>query len=473
MDNFDVEVAQVVTIGGGLGSFALIDRLRIAGVASHEIRVVSTTTDPTLRFAELCRWSGMLPGDRLRSDSSARMDNIWGFPGYAAAEAAEQRSARPLLRTMLEPLWAEPYAPTLQLLLDGVRREAERIRWTEMVTHGEAYRVTALPSGDYLVLVHREGQPDLAIQTGWVHLALGSPGPVVSDAVTAYREQHDTDRVAHTYEPHEEVYQGLRRRGGDVLVRGSGIASSRVLERIIDDRDRSGREVHIWQLFETYHAAPTGPITRRHDAGHGYHYQTDSFPKAAFGGQIRDEIRRLDEPDRLEQIQRLGAPSTPYRSRWARQLRRGRAQGWYDAVVGELDEVRPRAAGLTASILLANRERLDLDVDSVIDATDTCTAAERHPLVRGLVEEELAQLNALGGLRVDEDFVVNRSVAGGIVASGMTAAGAPLAPVDSFLGLQSAALSIARTLAESGIGEPLTPLRSLRSWWHWMEGAAV
>lgn len=472
MDDLDVKTAQVVTIGGGLGSFALVDRLRIVGVATSDLVVVSTTADPTAHFAELCRSSGMLQGDRLRSDSSARMDNIWGFPGYAATEAHQRHNPMPVLRTMLEPV-AAPYTPTVGLLVDGVRREAERIGWGSMVATGEAYRITALPDGDYLVLVRREGRRDLAIQTRWVHLALGSTGPRLPEVAETFRRRYGTARVAHVYEPHEEIYQALRRCDGNVLVRGSGIESSRVLSRIIEDRDRTGRDVHVWQLFDTYHAAPSGPITERQDAGHGFRYQRDAFPKAAYAGQIRDRIRGLDEPERIDLVEHLGGPSTPYRSHWAEQLRRGRSEGWYDAVVGEIAELKPLKGGVTATVRLGTGERLDIAVDHVIDATGLDTTAEHHQLVRDLVDEGLGELNELGCLRVDESFCVSRSGSGGIVASGMTAQGAPLAPVDSFLGLQSSAFSIAGTLADAGIGHPLTALRSLRSWWSWMEGAPL
>lgn len=284
----DVTSAQVVTIGGGLGSFALVDRLRMAGVGPSDLVVVSTSAEPTARFSELCRSAGLCQSDRLRSDSAARMDNIWGFPGYAATEARRRRNPMPVLQTVLDPV-VQPYTPTVGLLVDGVKREAERVGWKGMVTTGMAYRVTELSGGGYLVLVRREGRRDLAIQSRWVHLALGY-----------------------------------------LLVRSSGI-----------------------------------------------------------------------------------------------------------------------------------------------DATGLDTTAEHHELVRALVDEGLGELNELGCLRVDDDFCVSRSVSGGILASGMTATGAPLAPMDSFLGLQSAALSISHTLAESGVGQPLTPLRSLRSWWHWMKGTSL
>lgn len=465
----DVTSAQVVTIGGGLGSFALVDRLRMAGVAASDLVVVSTSAEPTARFGELCRSAGLGRSDRLRSDSAARMDNIWGFPGYAATEARRRRNPMPVLRTMLDPV-AQPYTPTVGLLVDGVRREAERVGWSDMVATGEAYRVTELAGGGYLVHVRRKGRRDLAVQTRWVHLALGSAGPRLPEIARRYREvqreQHGSDRVVHAYEPHEDVHRMLRRSGGNVLVRGSGIEASRVLGRLIEDRDRTGRDVHIWQVFDTYH-----------EAGHGFRHQRDRFPLAAHGGQVHDKVRRLDEPERIELIRRLGEPSTPYRPTWAEQLRRGRAEGWYDAVVGEIVDLGPREDRaqdwIVATIQLGTGERLDLAVDYVIDATGLDSSAEHHELVRDLVDEGLGELNELGGLRVDDDFCVSRSGSGGILASGMTATGAPLAPVDSFLGLQSAALSISHTLADSGVGQPLTPLRSLRSWWHWMKGTSL
>jgi hypothetical protein len=463
--DLEVRTAQIVTIGGGLGSFALVDRLRIAGVAESDIVVVGASAEPAARFAELCRAAGLRPSDRLRSDSSARMDNLWGFPGYAASEARRRRNPTLVLRTLLEPV-TQPYTPTVGHLVDGVNREAKRVGWSDMLATGEAYRVTEFLGGGYVVLVRRVGRPDLAIQTRWVHLALGSAGPRLPQVAERHRARHGSDRVVHAYEPHEKIHRALCRHGGNVLVRGSGIESSRVLARLVEDRDRTGRDVHIWQLFDTYD-----------ERGQGFRHRRDRFPMAAYGGQVRDQVRQLDEPERIELVQRLGAPSTPYRPDWAEQLRRGRAEGWYDAVVGEISDLEPTPdgvrEGVTATILLGTGERLDLAADYVIDATELDSAAEQHALVRDLVNEGLGELNVLGCLRVDDDFCVSRSAHGGIVASGVTATGAPLAPVDSFLGLQSAALTISHTLADSGVGQPLTPLRSLRSWWHWMKGTSL
>jgi hypothetical protein len=55
-------------------------------------------------------------------------------------------------------------------------------------------------------------------------------------------------------------------------------------------------------------------------------------------------------------------------------------------------------------------------------------------------------------------------------ASGAMTLGGPYAPVDSFLGLQYAALTIADDLAKIGFAERIGPWRSLRHWWRWAKG---
>lgn len=475
----DLEVQQVpiVSIGGGLGSFALVDRLRIGGVAADDIRVVSPHRLPDQAFADACRNSGMGPRDRLRSDSAARIDNLWGFPGYAARESKAAKNPGAILRSLVEPVLAQPYAPTVGLVRHAIEEESLRIGWDAMNVRGEALRVLRHPDGGYVVLVRRRGGgPDLALECDYVHLAVGPAGPQLTPEAIRFRQQHpDPQRVVHAYEQHSEVYHRLAEHGGSVLVRGSGIAASRVLQRLIDDRGRSGQDVHVWQLFRHYYDAPSGPISRRRDGGCGFHYQPYNFPKAAFGGQLRDTVRRLDEPERIELIGELGATSTPYRTEWATQLREGRAEGWYDALAGEVEEFRALDDKVGVRIRLANKETYHLGVDFVIDATGMDQTAVDHPLVNDLVHQGIAEVNRLGCLRVGEDFVVAGSEqhSGAIFASGMTARGGPLAPVDSFLGLQSAALDIADVLAARGLGARLTPLRSVQQWWKWMGGKSL
>src|SRR3989442_8730777 len=74
--------SPLVSVGGGLGSFALVDFLRIAGVGCDAITVLGGFEEPHAVYRQLCRYSQIADCDPLRSDSMSRIDNIWGFPGY-------------------------------------------------------------------------------------------------------------------------------------------------------------------------------------------------------------------------------------------------------------------------------------------------------------------------------------------------------------------------------------------------------
>lgn len=460
-----IEDVALVSIGGGLGSFALVDRLRLGGAAADDIRVVTPHLKPDQVFSAACRASGLASEDELRSDSAARIDNPWGFPGYALEEAWRSKRIGPLARVLFEPVLCEPYTPTVALMQKGIARETQRIGWTSMVAQGTAERVIKRAGGGYFVVRRARGDRRAVYRCHNVHLALGAAGPQITPEAAVFRDQSTHgDQVVHVYEPHEHVYQDLVSQGGSVLVRGAGIAASRVLERLIEDRDASGRNVHIWHLFRHYD-----------DSGHGFSYQPFDFPKAAFSGQLRDTTSRLPEAERIDLIRELGSTSTPYRKTWATQLRRGREEGWYDAVVGEVSTFRSHQGRVDTHVRLGNGEDLKIPVNYVIDATGLDMATQHHPLVADLVAHTGASVNALAGLRVDDDFAVVGCDSGGgrVFATGMTARGARLAPVDSFAGLQSAALTIADRLAEQGLGGRLTPARSATAWLKWMGGRSL
>lgn len=465
----------VVLIGGGLGSFALADRLRIGGIAAEDICVVSTNLWPDESMAQTCEAIGMRPQDLLRSDSSSRIDNLWGFPSYAVSEAVKRRRLAPLLRVLGEPVVCEPYAPNLAIVRAAVRREAERIGWSGMVLRGRAEQIVANPEGGYLIRVQTPSGTRI-VHGHHLHLALGSSGPKVPEETRAYRDQTGrTDRIVHAFEPHEHLYADLVRRGGDVLVRGAGTTSARVLQRLIDDRDASGQPVQIMQQFRDYKDTATHRGRSGVEAAWGFQHQTYDYPKAAYGGPISDDISALPEDERHQRIAELSFASTPYRSTWARQLRRGRTDGWYRAVAGQVAAFGPRHDGVRVVFALEDGRTHEASFDYVIDCTGGEAIASRHPLIGELLSRGLGSLNRLDGLRIDQDYTVLGADSGDgrIYASGSLVRGAAFAPVDSFLGLQESARRIADHLADRGIGKHLTASRSTAAWWRWVRGTAA
>ena len=83
-----------VTVGGGIGSLVTVDYLRIAGVATNRIRVLSDIDYPWQTYEYLTQVSQIPRPERIRSDSASRPDNIWGFPSSALAEAIHDKTLK-------------------------------------------------------------------------------------------------------------------------------------------------------------------------------------------------------------------------------------------------------------------------------------------------------------------------------------------------------------------------------------------
>jgi hypothetical protein len=460
----------LVTIGGGLGSFALVDVLRVAGVPAEKIRVISPSREPDANFLRRCRTSGLTDTDRLRSDSSARIDNPWGFPGYALQQACRTRRVRPLLQVLTEPVLSEYYTPTVGQVHSGLRREADRIRWDSMVVDGVATEIRREDDGGYVVTVEPLTGPPLAYRSRFVHLAPGYAGPRLTAETRRFRDHNPSnDRLVHAYEPHEHVYATLAGRSGTVLVRGAGIAASRILQRLAEDRRTTGNDIRVWHLARHPRSRDPRPARLAKYDGTAFVCQAFNFPKAAFGGQLRDRTLRLPDAERAEEIRLLGGTSTPHRRLWARQLRRGLAEGWYRPITGEMTDLVPTESGIAAYVRPPDSATVILRADFVIDATGLDPDIHRHPILASL-DDLGVTTNQLGGLAIGPDFDVQGadSGTGRVYASGVIIAGGHLAPADSFAGLQLAALAIADSLTRHGLGEPLRFSRSVAQWWRWM-----
>ncbi len=470
--------APLVSVGGGLGSFALVDQLRICGLGTESLRVLSPLSTPWESFAYLTRVSQVSPADRLRSDSSACPDNLWGFPSYAVREAAQADSVRgvlePLWQVLTEPLLGEHYTPRLGQVLDSLARESRRIRYPEMVAPGQVRMVRRRESGGYFTLLTPpEGASAarrVAFRSAYVHLAVGYAGLKFLPDLAAYREAtRNASRVVNAYEPHEHVYDQLRRRPGTVMVRGSGIVASRVLQRLIDERNAHGLQTRIVHLFANFVSGPQGPRFMRRRGGDGFAYQAFDDPKSVWGGQLRDRARATEGAGRAEFYDSLGGTSTQYRKQWHNQLAAARQQGWYATIVGEVDALEPGADDLITARIQTGDSVLMTEASFVIDCTGLESDITEQRILADLMQHTEASRNPLGRLDVEPSFEVRgtRSGKGRLYASGAATHGGYLPGVDTFLGLQIAAQEIADDLAAEGFCRRLGGLGSLREWWRW------
>jgi hypothetical protein len=467
--------APFVSIGGGPASFTLVDMLRSNAVPAAQIRVVSPRPSPVDGFRYLARSSQIADHDRLRSDSSARLDNIWGFPGYALEEALARRTLRPLWKVFAEPVGSEYFTPMSGHVYAGAAREAARIDWTEMAVSGRAEMVRPRSGGGFFTVVTSDDQSHSLVRSRYVHLGLGYPAVRLVADLARYRASHqDSFSAVSAYEPHEHVYRLLACAGGTVLVRGAGITASRVIQRLIDERDASGADIRILHLVRRAGAACSARPRGRATA-HAFDYQTFNFPKGAAGGQLAQRIHDLPERERLATLAALGGTTSPRRRAWQRQIRRATAGGYYRLLVGTVTEIDGLPEfGLRIAVTDAESREIGptVDADAMIDCAGMRGDAADHPLLADLLHHGLARTNAVGRIEVDDHFEVRqaRNGAGRLYATGAMTLGARIGPVDSFWGLVQAALCVCDDLATQDFCARMGVRRSVTGWWKWLTG---
>ena len=479
-----------LTIGGGLGSFAWVDHLRVYGAQADQVQALGPEPSPYAQFARLCRNSQIPLHERLRSNSDACPDNLWGWPGYAVRECWSSlrrgdlhNAASVLWQVFGEPTLAETYTPRAGAVFAAIDREAARIGWADIWKRGYAHALRKTDDGRYVVAYSQSGQPerpiDRLIVARHVHVALGHTGMRILPEVQEYRARtSDRKRLVNAYEPHDHVYGHVRKHGGVVVVRGRGIVASRIIQLLGEARAHND-DVTILHLLQSPLAAGQryGNVQRR--TAHHWEFQVFNWPKACWGGEFRALLEQSDEREHAQLLRAWGGTTTAERAEWIAIIDRGSREGWYQIRFGAIGHVEPNPDGTLTIVIRGHgalHERTALCADFVIDCTGLEEELANHPLLSDLLAHYQLEHNTYGRLRIDGTFEVlgmaNR--AGRVFASGTSTFGGPFAPVDSFLGLQYAAWRSTEALV--ALGAPglrtLTGLRSLRQWLAWAQGRA-
>jgi len=464
----------LVSVGGGIGSFVTVDYLRIAGVSTDRIKVLTNLDFAWQTYEYLTRVSQIPKPERIRSDSASRPDNIWGFPSYALAEAVSEGTFAPLWQVLVEPIFADYYTPKAGRVFAGLERESKRIGWNQMVVKGQVRMVRKRQGGGYfIILTPMAGSTStkrLAYRAEFVHLAVGYPGLKFLAELQDFRTKHqDFHHVVSAYELHEHVYEAARTKHLVVMLRGGGIVASRVLQRLMDDRERHGLTTEIVHLFRTYITSSHGPNAwNRRKGADGFAYQGFNYPKSVWGGQLKARMRRLEGADRATAYKLMGGTNTPYRRRWQAQMKQGRHAGWYRTMAGTVDEMRLEN-GKIVSCVKTPAGMVEVAADFVIDCTGLEADIAEHRVLADLLQHSGAGRNPVGRLDVERTFELRGSASGpGVMyASGATTLGGYFPGVDTFLGLQVAAQEIVDDLARRGFCRRIGTFRSIRQWLRW------
>jgi pSer/pThr/pTyr-binding forkhead associated (FHA) protein len=479
----EVVVTDALCLGSGLGSFVFVDALRNGGIKPDRIVVLGNEPTPFSRYQRLCRNSQIPPHERLRSNSDSCPDNQWGFPGYAVREMWGNLR-RGDIRTTASVLWsifgesaiADTYTPRSGDVFKNVEKEAARIGWSTMLRFGRIRTIRKTEEGRILALASAgDGQSRhrFAVSAPVVHLSLGYPAIQLLPDLAEYRERSgDRGGVVNAYEAHDHVYEHLRSKGGTVVLRGRGIVASRVLQRLYEDR-RLNPNINVVHLHRSRlkEGRKYGRSQRKVDGE--FEFQAFNWPKGCWTGPQRFTLESAAPEERKRLLDLWGGTTTANRRDWRRIVAEGLRDGWYRqeyGVVSSVDRVDGRVH-TRISNSLAGGGVLDLAADFVIDCTGLVASPERAPVLDDLIGTYGVARNPIGRFAVSNDFelVEMRHGAARMFAAGATTLGGPFATVDSFLGLQYAAVRATHALADGSLPglRRMNWLRSLRQWSRW------
>ena len=479
-----VDEIDYATVGAGLGSFVWVDLLRIYGVKSQQITALGMEEQPYARYKRLCLNSQIPLHERLRSNSDSCPDNIWGWPSYALREVwhdfskgqVNNQTFKYLWQVFSEPTFADTYTPRAGNVFDSIDRETARIGWQQMFRYARVRAIRQTADGRYAIAYSREGPHNYAFLIARnVHLATGYPAIQFLPDLQAYREQtQDFLSVVNAYEDHHHVYEHLERHGGTVLIRGRGIVASRIVQRINEARQHN-QNIALLHLMRS--PKPQGNKfgkSQRQVENH-YEFQPFNWPKATWGGELKAVLEKADPQTRPSLLADWGGTTTADRGDWKRIVQEGINQGWYQITFGEVEKVE-RDPNNNSTVTYIQEKgmkgQMRLEADFIIDATGLDAKVKTNPLLDDLVTHYNLPLNHLGRLVVSQEFelVEMRNQKGRMYAVGATTLGNSYAPVDSFLGLQYAALRSVDSLssAKSPGLHRLNAVSSLGQWLKWV-----
>jgi hypothetical protein len=210
----------------------------------------------------------------------------------------------------------------------------------------------------------------------------------------------------------------------------------------------------------------------RRKGDHGWAYQGFNYPKSVWGGQLKAQMRKLDGDERAKLYDLMGGTNTPRRRVWQKQMRDGRAGGYYHDMQGTVDKVEPGPNGKVISHVTSKKNNTQqvIEADFIIDCTGLEADISEHRVLNDLLQKTGAYRNPKGRLEVERSFEIKGTANGDgtLYASGAATLGGYFPGVDTFLGLQVAAQEIADDLARHGFVKKIGPIRSTVQWFKWI-----
>ena len=145
----------------------------------------------------------------------------------------------------------------------------------------------------------------------------------------------------------------------------------------------------------------------------------------------------------------------------------GRRGGYYHTYQGQVQEVLPGDGGTVITRISGTQGTLEIPANFIVDATGLEADIREHRVLADLFDHTgTAQIRSVASTSTGRSRSSGRAATSAVCTPGSSTLGGPYAGVDTFLGLQYAALRVTDDLAAQGF--PLQDVaRSISQWLKW------
>jgi hypothetical protein len=342
--------SAIAVVGDGFGSLIVYATALYFGFAPEQIAIYGTNTSPVATYQQYAYNLGQTV---LRSESESHfLPADW--PTFAQLDAWSRRSAQPLLRSI-----RRRYNPGVSEILTEATVVAGALGWDACrVRRRVGWLQREFHPGPHFVLYDEEA--NLLGRSRHVMIALGH-GPLMFPPALAAAKADPAlaDRIVQAYEP--KLYSPQ----GRYVVVGAGIAS-----------------VNEW-----CNALSVGGKVISLLRGGTPDEQDLNTPRCLFEALGIDVFQGLSFEKRIAFLGQILKGTSPKRRTWASVVERGRAEGRFEELRGEIDAVEAGPAGLRVHIATQGTPDLGwLDVTGVVAGTGFQKSVLTLPLLRRLIQ---------------------------------------------------------------------------------------
>jgi hypothetical protein len=342
--------STIAIVGDGFGSLIVYATALYVGFRPDEITIYGERESPVDTYQQYAYNLGQTV---LRSESESHfLPADW--PTFAQLDTWARRNPSPLFRSM-----RRKYNPGVPEILSEAVIVAQRTRWNDSRYPKRVGWLQRENIGAPHFVLYDE-DANYAGRAKHVMLALGhSPLSFPPVLAKARQDPRLAERIVQAYEP-----KGYSPEGRYVVI-GAGIASVNEWANALDVGAK------VISLLRS-------PEPDEQDL---------NTPRCLFEALGLDVFQGLSFDERIAFLGKILKGTSPKRRGWEDRINRGRAEGRFDQLFGEIDQVEPGPAGLRIHVMSRHGPAPGwLDVTGVVAGTGFVKTGLTLPLLRRLVE---------------------------------------------------------------------------------------